>query len=198
MWTQISIDNRPRFAYDLARHRRVGRSSFLTGYRHLFGILLAIALVFLQGAFCAPAEADEFPGKGSRDAWRRANDLYNEANALSSNKNHDQAISKYQSAIALYPFENSYFQNLGQAYERKGELRLAETAFRRAIALDSKYWAPWNGLKNVLYKMGRYSESKSACEKALECNPPPSYRESILRAIDELNRRTKLSTTPNP
>ena len=186
MSTQISIDNQSGFAYDFARHRRVGRSSFLTGYRHLFGFLLILALVLSQGILCPSAQADTFPGKGSHQAWDTAGKLFNEANHLCDQNKYEQAMSKYKSAIAVYPYDPSYFQGLGFAYEKSQKLDQAEKAYRESLQLNGKQWEVWNGLKNVYYKQGRYLECKQACLKVLECNPPTERRARVEAALREL------------
>src|SRR5215471_1008825 len=136
MTTQISIDNRSEFAYDFARYRRVGRSSFLTGYRHLFGILLILVIVLSQGIFSPSAQADfqgrgTFPGKGSRQAWLQANKVFAEAKAFSDMARYPEAIQKYKTAIDMYAFDSDYFHNLGFVYEKDGQFELAESAYRK-------------------------------------------------------------------
>ena len=191
MTTKISIDNRLEFAYDFARHWRVGRSSFLIGYRHLFGILLVVAIVLSQGTFSPWAHADTFPGRGSHAAWQAANQTYNEGNRLSDAGKYMDAVPKYKTAIQLYPYDQSYFHNLAYAYEKAGQLPLAEAAYKEALKLNPKAWDSWNGLKNVFYKEGKYQDSRQACLKALECGPPDQNRASIQRALARLEQELK-------
>jgi tetratricopeptide (TPR) repeat protein len=187
MRQQNSVDNGLIFAYDIARHSRASRK---LGLGRLLGCLLTIAvLLLLQGVICPSGYADNFPGKGSRQAWLRANRLYNEGTELNEQGKYHQAVSKLKEAIALYPYEPSYHHNLGYACEKKGDLGLAEFSYRAALKLNPTRWQSWDALKNVLYKQGRFKDSKDACLSALKCNPPEDAKQVLRSALGKLSNK---------
>jgi tetratricopeptide (TPR) repeat protein len=189
MRQQNSVDNGLIFAYDIARHLRASRK---LGLGRLLGCLLTIAvLLLLQGVICPSGYADNFPGKGSRQAWLDANKYLNEAIDLNRQQRYEEAIKRLQAAVAVYPHDPAYFHSMGYAFEKKGDLVAAEGAYKKALSMDSRDWRTWNALKNVFYKQGRYQESKQACLNALECNPPKQRRANIQAAIQELDQKLR-------
>jgi hypothetical protein len=74
----------------------------------------------------------------------------------------DGAISCFNEALQKangWPETYKMYSGLGWAYEQKGELALAETNFRKALMLKPDYQSAQNGLKSVLTKQGRRTES---------------------------------------
>ncbi|MFQ5801362.1 MAG: tetratricopeptide repeat protein [Candidatus Methylomirabilales bacterium] len=68
----------------------------------------------------------------------------------------EEAILRFQRAMALNPQNVSAYYNLGLAYARRGEMEAAEKAYRRALRLDPSHLkARWN-LAALLEKAGRW------------------------------------------
>ncbi len=124
------------------------------------------------------SRSSDFPGKGDYQAWLKANEQFNEGNALKRNGSFDQAIIKYKRAIAVYCFDAEYFNNLGSAYKGKGDYANAASAYKKALSIK-EIWQSWANLGTVLAKIGKSHESRAAYQKALNLNPPSSARESI-------------------
>jgi len=61
--------------------------------------------------------------------------------------------------------------NLGYVYESKGNLKLAEEEYKKAIKKDKNLWKAHFNLGNVYAKQERYSEAEKEYRKALEINP---------------------------
>jgi Tfp pilus assembly protein PilF len=81
---------------------------------------------------------------------------------LLAQKRFDEAIGCFTDMIKErndWPETYKMYSGLGWAYEQKGELALAETNFRKALMLKPDYQSAQNGLKSVLTKQGRRTES---------------------------------------
>ena len=156
-------------------------------------LLLGLASCLVMHSSVAFADSKgKFPGKGSYQDWQRADSLYNEATNLLQSGNYDEAISKIQAAIAIYPFDSAYFHNLGVCYSKRkhqGDLSLAEEAHRSSISLDpcAGYWF---SLANILYLEDRNKESLAALKTALNYSPPAQMAEQISEAIKRIESET--------
>lgn len=61
---------------------------------------------------------------------------------------------------------------LGIAHGGLGQFIQAETAFRRALQLDSSDWKIWNNLAGLLYEnLKRHADGIHCIQKALQLNP---------------------------
>lgn len=145
-------------------------------------VILAM-LIVTANSWALAREEGGFPEKGSYQAWLKAAPIYNEGNKLSRNKQFAQAIEKYRSAIAIYPQYAKAYHGLASAMEHKGDLGAAELAYGKSIELDNSSWRSWNDLAGLLYTKGKYSESKQAAIKALQCNPPAEWVKDIKSGI---------------
>ena len=83
------------------------------------------------------------------------------------NLNFDEAISRYQAAIALNDRNGSLYNNLGMSYFYKGELDKAVPAFGNALALsdpeDQK--KIYNNVGMTLVKLKRYDQAFEAFKR---------------------------------
>lgn len=132
-----------------------------------------------------------FPGKGSKDAWKKAGVLYDKANALADASNWDGAIGKYQEAIAVYPFSDTYQYALGVAYEKrakKTDSLLAEKAYRKAVELCPTDARNWNGLAGFFGDRKLYKECKSVCDEALQSKIAEADKAGFRSNLEQLNK----------
>jgi tetratricopeptide (TPR) repeat protein len=63
------------------------------------------------------------------------------------------------------------YGQLATAYLAKGDLRQAETAFRKALELDTRFTYDWYRLGHVLRLQGRFDEARQAYRRVLDINP---------------------------
>jgi tetratricopeptide (TPR) repeat protein len=88
----------------------------------------------------------------------------------------DEAIADLQTLVAAQPEGRaSYWFNLGYLLEEAGRATEAETAFRRALALDPKFDRAWYGLGLVLIRLQRHEEATAALKKNTELQPMSPY-----------------------
>jgi tetratricopeptide (TPR) repeat protein len=162
--------------------------------KRLVGVALAIGVVIIGALGSAPSLAYEpgvFPGKGNKSAWKRATVPFNQGVDLAKAGDFAGAIAKYEDAIAIYPYNDGYFHNLGVVYARRGkpgDLLKAENAFRKATELCPTDWQNWNGLAGVLGNEKKYKECREAGLQTLKNNPPPERVAAMKATIDNLNR----------
>jgi hypothetical protein len=76
--------------------------------------------------------------------------------------------------------------NLGYAYYREGDLRTAESEYRKALSLNPDYAESHATLGDVLVKTGRYREAIAEYEAYLRFNPDAPNREKAAERIQHL------------
>jgi tetratricopeptide (TPR) repeat protein len=132
--------------------------------------------------------AGGFPGKGKYEDWLKANVSYKEGNALMDGGSYAKAIEKFKKAIATYPFDPDYHNNLGLAYKDNGNLQDAELAYKQSFAL-SPNWLSRANLCNVLEAKGDLAGAKRALTEALKLNPPDRVKADIQQEMADLDAR---------
>ncbi len=138
-------------------------------------------------------DAPGFPGKGNKESWQKATKHYNKGIDYAREKDYANAIKEYNQAIALYPFDPFFFSNLGYALWRRSELKDAETALRKAVALDKTFGGAWENLGNVLYDQGRLVDSRDAFNNALNCELALTKRNELMHVMTLLTEQIKRS-----
>jgi tetratricopeptide (TPR) repeat protein len=83
----------------------------------------------------------------------------------------DKSIVEYKKAIKLNPRNFVAYDNLGQAYGRKGRPDEAIKACRKAVELNPNYLQAYNNLGVADNKVGKYAEAVKACLEALRIKP---------------------------
>jgi Flp pilus assembly protein TadD len=153
-----------------------------------YGLLIATILIGALANAGFALDPKVFPGKGSKDAWTRACIIANEGHKIAK-KSEESAIPKFQQAIAIYPYADCFYLDLGVSYENKmnPDLRKAEAAYRKATELDPKDWHNWNSLCRTLGQQEKYAASREAGLKALSCNPPPDKAAALKAIIADIN-----------
>lgn len=87
----------------------------------------------------ASSGADEFPGVGTKSDWYAACEINTRATEQQQQGHHAKALALFRQAIAKYPFETGFYNNLGMLYRDDGNAKEAEKAFRKAVELCEKY-----------------------------------------------------------
>ena len=88
---------------------------------------------------------------------------------------HEQAAGKLELAKALDPTRDETFRGLAEAFGATGHTRLAEEAYKEAIALRPHYWAGYNWLGIFYFGQGQWAEAAAQFERVVEL-APDSYR----------------------
>ncbi len=83
----------------------------------------------------------------------------------------DSAIATAQRQIGRSARSPRPYGQLGAAYTGKGDLRQAETAFRKSLELDPRFVIDWYRLGHVLRLQGRHQEARQAYRHVLEIDP---------------------------
>lgn len=152
------------------------------------GWALWLIMICALGLFPGAALAGGFPGKGDPGAWSDALPYYNLANRYMSKERYEDAVAKYQEAIARYEYDPDFYINLGLAYRKLGDYANTEQALKKAIALNDKDWVAWTNLANVYLKQNRLKETIDAFQKVLKLNPPAAEKAATEKDIADIKK----------
>ncbi len=115
-----------------------------------------------------------FPGVGSRTAWEEACTINTRATQEMQDGKNKQAITLLKQAIAKYPQETGFYDNLGQCYLATGDSKAAEAAYRQAVQLSDKYSVKYPdsylSLARLCEKRGAVKEADGLYKKATKLN----------------------------
>jgi tetratricopeptide (TPR) repeat protein len=143
---------------------------FLTRYF----IVVGVSMLLLAGAWAKGTDPPGFPGVGSRKAWEEACTINTRATQEMQDGKNKQAITLLKQAIAKYPQETGFYDNLGQCYLARGDTKLAESAFRQAVQLSDKYGVKYPdsyvSLARLCEKRGAVKEADGLYKKAIKLN----------------------------
>lgn len=106
-----------------------------------------------------------------RAALLEANRLNDQALDLHRAGKVDAALAALQQAVATFPDNPLYHNNLGELLRMGGDAAAALPHFDRAIALAPKYAAAHNNRGNALRDLKRPAEAIAACQAAVELQP---------------------------
>ena len=84
---------------------------------------------------------------------------------------YDTAISLLKEVIASEQRLVAPYVNLGMAYQRKGDNRLAEDFLRKAVQIDLGHPVANNELGMLYRKLGRFDDARHAYNNALSQHP---------------------------
>jgi len=96
---------------------------------------------------------------------------YEQGNLALLTDRFDEAIKAYRKAANLLPNSHEVLNNLGLAFQGKGDLPAAEESFNSAIAMFPDYAEAYLNLSLVLAALSRDADAKQAQERALALNP---------------------------
>lgn len=153
-----------------------------------------VAVFFFTGAPLASL-AEGFPEQGNRADWSEAIPYYNLGNKYLEHQRYQDAVTSFEDAVAIYPYDADFHVNLGVAYRKLEDFTNAEKAFKRASTLNPKDWMVWSNLANAYLKQNKFKETKSAFERALTCNPPASEQTAIRKDLLDLQKIISMQET---
>jgi Tfp pilus assembly protein PilF len=115
-----------------------------------------------------------FPDVGSRKDWEEACLINTRATQEMQDGKNKQAITLLKQAIAKYPQETGFYDNLGQCYLATGDNKAAEAAYRQAVQLSDKYGVKYPdsylSLARLYDKRGAVKEADGLYKKATKLN----------------------------
>lgn len=99
--------------------------------------------------------AVEWPGAGNIKDFNAACELNRQAGRVIENelspgqeeKALRKAIEIYKRAIARYPYETAFYDNLAHCYSDLGDDKAAEKCYRKSVEVKEKYRGPENKLR---------------------------------------------------
>lgn len=153
--------------------------------------MVGAVLLALSAVNVAPAQAEGFPGVGSRTAYADALPHYNLGNRYMVREWWEKAVEKYNDAINIYPYDPDMYINLGTALRKMQDNAGAEQAFRKALELNDKDWITWSNLGNMIMMQDRFMEALDCFEKAFKCGAPEADRKAMEENIDGIKKILK-------
>jgi tetratricopeptide (TPR) repeat protein len=102
------------------------------------------------------------------DSWMPHNNL---AIELEDQGRYDEAFDQAAAAWRLAPEYAETWNNMGNAWFRKGDMDKATANYRKAIELKPDYAAPWNSLGVISGMRGQYDEAIVCLRKSLSIKP---------------------------
>lgn len=138
---------------------------------------------------------NEFPGMGSEKDWVKAAHVYDRGLSLRKRGNIDQAMTLYEEAIKIYPYDPDFYYNLAIHYARdKNNFDRAESLIGKAIELKPQdYLCHWEKAA-ILLRQGKIEEAKTSLEQARPLTRTAAQQseyDSVLAKIDEQLRPEK-------
>ncbi len=97
--------------------------------------------------------------------------VFDEGVALSNAGDHDQAIAKFNEAIAIIPTCYNCYNNIAFSYSSKKDFANAETAYKKSIEVKPDDAAAYVGLAGIYFNTGKAAEAKPLVEKAVSIDP---------------------------
>ncbi len=158
-------------------------------------VFAAVAVVTLFGASPVLAEGRPFPGKGEQAKWEQASVPFDQGVAFYRAGNYAKAIEKYKQAIAIYPHDYDFYNNLGLTYKKNNELDLAAEALKKSIELKPNTWESWSNLGSVYKHQKKAKEAVEAFTKSLEYNPPANRKTLIMQNLSAMKAQAAEAAT---
>ena len=139
----------------------------------MLSVLLALALVSCGGAPTTRPEATtvEQTKLTVADIDSDTQEAFDEALGLLKEEKYDAAISLLNQLVENEQRFAAPYVNLGMAYLKKDERKLAEENLRKALDIDLGHPVANNELGLLYRKQGRFDEARKAYQNALIVHP---------------------------
>lgn len=137
-------------------------------------LAFSIALLVGFSNLTLPALADSqgnFPGKGTVAAWKRSYDPATKALGLSNSGDYQGAVRLDREAISIYPYESSWYHNLGNDLAKLGKIEEARKAHEQAIELEPYFTGAWLSLGETYESQRKLIDAERYYRKALQIKP---------------------------
>jgi peptidoglycan/xylan/chitin deacetylase (PgdA/CDA1 family)/tetratricopeptide (TPR) repeat protein len=102
-------------------------------------------------------------------------------------KKYDEALQKFQAAVALRPDDPVILNNLGFLYYVTGRYDEAVQNLEKTLALDPRRKEAHENLADTYLKMGRREDAKKEYETFLALNPSTSRADEVRRILKTLD-----------
>lgn len=162
MKRQFFVDHGSAMSHNLDNWKARGNKRVRTGWAVFF-----LCLTLVAPSTCLADSQQKFPGKGTKAAWERANQLNHEGLVLGDKNQLNAAIAKAKEAIQTYPFDGVYYYNLGNYLTDAGNYSDAVIQYKKALALEPQnYYYNFN-LGLAYRKMSNNKMAEISYRKAL-------------------------------
>jgi tetratricopeptide (TPR) repeat protein len=138
-----------------------------------------------RSAGVPPPSSAARPPKGKTKA-NQANDLDKQGLQLYREKKYDEALEKFQAAVALKPGDPVLLNNLSYTCYLLGRYDDAVTNLLKTLEIDPQRKEVHENLGDAYLKMGKRAEAKREYEKFLALAPTSSRAEEIKRILKTL------------
>jgi len=142
-----------------------------------------LAQVTRSGAPAVPAAA---PPARIKTKANQAYDLDKQGLQLYREKKYDDALPKFQTAVALKPGDPVLLNNLSFLYYVMGRYGDAVTNLLKTLAIDPKRKEAHENLGDAYLKLGKRPEAKAEYEQFLALNPTSSRADEVKRILKTL------------
>ncbi len=96
---------------------------------------------------------------------------FDEGVTLSNAGQHDEAIAKFNEAIAIIPTCYNCYNNIAFSYTAKKDYANAETAYKKSMEVKPDDAAAYVGLAGIYFNTGKAADAKPLVEKAVSMDP---------------------------
>ncbi len=104
-------------------------------------------------------------GRETQNQLRR---VFNEGVALSQAGKHDEAIAKFNEAIAANATCNECYNNVGYSHAQKKEWDQAEAAYKKSIEIKADDASAYGGLATIYNAQRKFDQAAEASAKATQ------------------------------
>jgi len=137
----------------------------------IYSLLPIALLTCLVGTPVLADSHGNFPGRGSKEAYDRSLQISVQALEASKRKDYQKAIELDNEAIAAYPCESQWYNNLGCHLRFIGKLEAAQKAEEQALVLEPTFVGAWIDLGVCFEKMSKLADAERSYRKAVEFDP---------------------------
>jgi len=96
---------------------------------------------------------------------------FDEGVQLSNGGQHEQAIAKFNEAIAIIPTCYNCYNNIAFSYTAMKDFAKAEEAYKKSMEVKPDDAAAYVGLAGILFNTGKSADAKPLVEKAVSIDP---------------------------